>query len=128
MKCLLKRGNIKDARPINNYEGKFNKFLESRKRTLKNKTSRKRLTRMMILMNMPNIWDDNKLSSDFEDSFFDDLSYRFGLFGGNKGRIIRSIVEGIEGYGDINEALIQNEWVMYKMGRFRATGTVLSDE
>jgi hypothetical protein len=97
--------------PIPSHSDQFEKFLDRRLDMLGNEAGRKRHARLVILTPMPNIWDDERARTDFEDSFFADVAYRASPAGGNKGRVIRSLVKAISGGGypgtadDIRDAL-----------------------
>lgn len=112
MTDFLTRHQI-DVHPIPSHEKLFNRFLASRSRTLRTKESRQRHSRMVTLTEMPDIWEDSRAANEFEASFFEDLAYRAGILGGNKGRVVRSITEALCRYGspetddEIREALKQ---------------------
>jgi hypothetical protein len=111
MADFLAENNI-NARPIDSHVAQFERFLERRRSILGDKTGRRRHARLVILTPMPNIWDDDRATRDFEESFFADLAYRAGPNGGNKGRVIKSLVRGVSGRGhagiadDMRAALI----------------------
>ncbi len=52
----------------------------------------------MVLQEMPDIWSDERSAKAFEDSFFEDVAFRASS-DGRKGRVIRSILDGI---GDVD--------------------------
>jgi hypothetical protein len=88
-----------DVRPVPDVENAFDRFLASRRKLLKDRESRVRLARMVTLQEMPDIWADPRAAKAFEDSFFEDLAYRAGPLGGNKGRLVRSLIEVLDVYG-----------------------------
>ncbi len=48
----------------------------------------------MVLQEMPDIWPDERSAKAFEELFFEDVAFRASS-DGRKGRVIRSIADGI---------------------------------
>ena len=82
------------ARPVNNRDARFEKFLASRKKSLGDGATIARLSRTLMLTEMPDIWAGDTAVADFEESFFDDLAFRAGA--PKKFAVIRSIMEWLE--------------------------------
>lgn len=82
------------ARPVNNRDARFEKFLASRKKSLSDGATIARLSRTLMLTEMPDIWAGDTAVADFEESFFDDLAFRAGLQ--KKFAVVRSIMEWLE--------------------------------
>lgn len=95
MENLLVRKNI-SKKPNQDLQERFEKFLSSRVNILSNKERRARLSRVMVLQEMPEIWADERSVKAFEESFFEDVAFRASK-DGKKSRIITSIIDGIEG-------------------------------
>lgn len=106
----LLAGHSIDARPVEDRDRAFERFLISRLKILSDEKARSRIARTMTLTNMPDIWDDRSVSEDFEISFFEDLAYRFSSQGGRAGRVVRSFADALRLFGgetadDIQAAL-----------------------
>jgi len=110
------------ARPVNNRDLRFEKFLASRKKSLGDEATVVRLSRTLMLTDMPDIWAGDTAVMDFEESFFDDLAFRAGSQ--RQATVVKSIMEWLEGDtlstgGEIAEAFeamlekhpwTQNDW------------------
>lgn len=82
------------ARPVNNRDARFDKFLASRKKSLGDGPTIARLSRTLMLTEMPDVWAGDTAVADFEESFFDDLAFRAGAQ--KKSAVVRSIIEWLE--------------------------------
>jgi hypothetical protein len=96
MKAFLAESKI-DAQPISNLDHLFDKFILSRSSLLDDPKARQRQAQVMVTAPMPDIWEDKRAAEEFEDSFFEDLAYRSGAHVGNRGRVVRSIMEALPG-------------------------------
>lgn len=86
-----------EALPVNNLDDLFKKFISSRTSLLSDREARQRQAQVMVLADMPDIWEDKRAADEFEISFFEDLAYRSGVHVGNRSRVVRSIMEALEG-------------------------------
>lgn len=93
MQAYLDEHSI-DARAVNNRDARFDKFLASRKKSLGDSATIARLSRTLMLTEMPDIWAGDTAVADFEESFFDDLAFRAGAQ--KKTAVVRSIIEWLE--------------------------------
>ena len=93
MQAYLDEHSI-EARPVNNRDTRFDKFLASRKKSLNDLTTVARLSRTLMLTDMPDIWAGDTAVEEFEQSFFDDIAFRAGAQ--KKSAVVRSIIEWIE--------------------------------
>jgi hypothetical protein len=128
MEDLLARKKV-FKKPDPGLQERFEKFLSSRVNLLKNKERQARLSRIMVLQEMPEIWADERSAKAFEESFFEDVAFRASR-DGNKPRIITSIIDGIEDVersdpDDIRRALVRrihedtwtdDDWCRQKCG------------
>lgn len=96
MEAYLHENGI-DARPVNNREVRFDKFIAARKKSLGDPATIVRLSRTLILTDMPDIWAGETAVEEFEASFFDDLAFRAG--GRRQASIVKSIVEWLDDDG-----------------------------
>jgi hypothetical protein len=92
-KLLQDRGVEKQ--PDQGHEDRFVRFLTSRATLLTDGERRARQARIMVLQEMPDIWSDERSAKAFEESFFEDVAFRASS-DGRKGRVIRSILHGID--------------------------------
>lgn len=99
MARLLRDRDV-EKQPDQGYEYRFTKFLTSRAKLLEDEERRARQARIMVLQEMPEIWPDERSAKAFEESFFEDIAFRASS-DGRKGRVIRSILDGI---GDVDPA------------------------
>ncbi|MCJ2009576.1 hypothetical protein [Methylobacterium sp. J-092] len=95
MQTVLDRHNI-PAQPVQDRQGAFARFLDSRNRTLADEDRRIRLSRVLTLTDMPDIWGDVHAADAFETSFHEDLASRLAAGGVGAGRIVRSLARGID--------------------------------
>ena len=93
MATLLRERGVK-KQPAQGFEGRFTRFLTSRAKLLKDPERRARQARTMVIQEMPDIWPDERSAEAFEESFFDDVSFRASS-DNRKGRVISSILDGI---------------------------------
>ncbi len=96
MSKFLRVRNIK-RQPIADHGAVFERFLDTREHLLGDPARRSKAARVMVLAPMPDIWGDSEQATNFEDSFFSDVSDRAMTvrFGGRVGRVIRSIMKGV---------------------------------
>ncbi|MCJ2143448.1 hypothetical protein [Methylobacterium sp. E-066] len=94
METVLGRHEI-PAQPVQDREAAFARFLDSRNRTLADEERRVRLSRVLTLTDMPDIWGDDHAVEAFETSFHEDLASRLAAAGVATGRIVRSLARGI---------------------------------
>jgi hypothetical protein len=98
METVLRRHDI-PAQPVQDREAAFGRFLDSRNRTLADEERRVRLSRVLTLTDMPDIWGDAHAVEAFETSFHEDLASRLAAIGPGAGRIVRSLARGIDLWG-----------------------------
>ena len=86
-----------EARPVENRDALFTRFLRARTTTLGDVEARMRLSRTLVMTPMPDIWNDGTAVETFMGWAFDDLSYRIESLTPS-GRLIRSFrkVMGLE--------------------------------
>jgi hypothetical protein len=72
----LLRERLVEKPPIQGHEGRFTTFLASRAKLLKDAERRARQARIMVVQEMPDIWPDEQSAEAFEESFFEDVSFR----------------------------------------------------
>ena len=107
------------ARPVKDRDAAFARFLRSRTTTFGDDEARRRLARVMVITEMPDIWGDERAAEAFETSFFDDLAYRSGTADRERSRVVRSLVAalgcetadtGEELRGTMAERLSETPW------------------
>jgi len=106
-----------DARPVNNRESRFERFVTSRTEALTDSVTIQRHARSMTLTRMPDIWADGVAVEEFERSFFEDLAFRAG--GTTQPAIVKSILSrldddtlsiGFEFEAALIESLAEEPW------------------
>lgn len=89
---LLREHQI-EAKPVQDRDAVFWRFVGSRTATLSSEDARRRLARVLTLADMPDIWQDVHATKEFTASFFEDLSYRLENHRGGSGRAVKSLAE-----------------------------------
>lgn len=81
------------VRSVEDREGAFNKFLKSRQNMLGDDANIERLSQRLQIVDMPDIWYDEKAARAFETSFFDDIENRLSINSNSK--ILRCLLKGL---------------------------------
>ena len=103
----LFRSHGQDVETVPDLDGAFARFLSSRRELLSSDEALDRLSRPLVLTEMPDIWSDAAASRRFELSFCDDLGFRLAR-PGRRQHIVAVLEDAIEGLdGDADDAGIR---------------------
>lgn len=81
------------VRPVDSLDTAFDRFIHSRRTALGDNQYLDRLSRRLILQDMPDLWGDENAAEAFMASFFEDVAYGMNAPLGRQKQIIRVLSE-----------------------------------